>query len=155
MKANVIFNVPFSDLLAQFSNDDKCWNWIEKCQIVKLLAQISDDEKIIYSVLNMPWPLSKRDFVFRSVRKIETLKGLATLELSPVNGMYKATKYIRAKSTVTYRIKSLSPSSSSLSIIMHAELGGTTPTSLINSLIVDDLLGDIKALGKLLTVDIE
>jgi len=155
VKANVIFNVAFSDLLAQFNNDDKCWKWIKKCKIVKLLTQISDDEKIIYSVLNMPWPLSKRDFVFRSVRKIEILKGCATLELSPVNGVYKSTKYIRAKSTITYRIKSLSTTSSSLSIVMHSELGGTTPTSLINSLIVGDLIGDIKELKKSIILNSE
>ncbi|KGJ97552.1 START domain-containing protein [Colwellia psychrerythraea] len=149
IKAKVRLNTPFVHLLAKFSDDEKCWTWIKKCLSVKLLKHISDDEKIYYSVLTMPWPLSERDFVFHSVRKVEIQKGLATLELSPLSDIYKATKYVRASSTITYRLTSLSTSSSSLSIIMHTELGGTTPASLINSLLVNDLLNDIKELTRL------
>lgn len=153
VKAEVILNTPFDHLLAQFGNDNNCWKWVKKCLSVKLLQQISDDEKIIYSVLKMPWPLSERDFVFHSVRQLAIQQGLATLKLSPLNKVYITTKYIRAKSTITYRLQSLSTTSSYLSIIMHTELGGTTPASLVNALLVDDLLNDLKELNKLININ--
>jgi len=150
VKVHAIFPVSYGNLLAQFGNDDKCWKWVENCLSVKLLKQVSVDEKIIYSVLAMPWPLTKRDFVFRLVKRLDTQKSLATLSLSPASGIYKTTEHIRAKSTITYRLESLSANSSSLSILMHTEFGGTMPAILINSNLVSYYLNEIKELTKLL-----
>ena len=149
-KAEIKLNVSAKLVLAKLSVSDRCWDWQARCKKSTTIKQISENESIVYAVINMPWPLSDRDFVFRSVYIIDAENKTIKIELSPAKGKYAKTKYVRGSGNATYIIKELSASESELIIEMHTEFAGSISPKLLNSKLVSELRKDIDLLIKLL-----
>ena len=151
-KAEVKITTHVSDLLAIFGDGSECLKWQERCYSSRIIQQISEQELYAYSVIDLPWPVSNRDFVFHSLVTVDPLTKTTKLTFSPAKNMYPKTKYIRATSNISYSLREFTTSSSVLTITMHTEFGGSISPRIINSILVDELQDDIDNLLSLLKV---
>lgn len=61
----VIPSASVDDVVRFISDFDNYPNWVPRCRSAKVLARLSDNEFIGYTVLKCPWPLADRDCVMR------------------------------------------------------------------------------------------
>lgn len=159
VKAEVTFNHASVNVEAQFTAGHECWPWQGRCSSSKVLATMPQQTQIVYTTLDMPWPVSDRDFLFYSVLQKSPAKGMTKLTLRPVTTeltddsqshyLKPTKKFVRASSNIEYTIVSLGPKKSKLTILMHTDLGGDISPSFVNTKLVDELYKDIKSLIKL------
>lgn len=154
-KVEVSINTSLDNLLTQFENSDKCWQWIKRCRSTKEIKKVSENEVFSYTILNMPWPISDRDFIFHTIKSVDPLNKVTTITIKPalINNMYN-TKYVRGQANVIYRIEALSATSSLLTITMHMEFGGRLSSKVINPILVKELHADINELLELVNSNI-
>lgn len=145
-KGVVHISIPSNKLLKQFKSDNSCWQWQKRCINAHVIQSISNKEKDVYSVIDLPWPVADRDFVFRTKIEKDSESKVTTITFTPSNYVYPDTKYIRAKAQVRYEIKELSNASCLLTITMHTEFGGDLSEKLINHRLAKELLSDIEML---------
>lgn len=147
-KAEVSFNAPLFKVQQQFSQQDGCWKWQSKCDSNEVLKQ-HDNTYYIYTVVDMPWPISDRDFVFKAVwQQLDNNKAMI-LTLTPEADLVPLGDYVRGQSNIQYSLTSVSEQETELEVIMHTEMGGDISASLVNGKLIDALHKDIKLLRKL------
>ncbi len=152
-KATVTINVPMSQAISLFEDEKQIPRWYFQCVHSELVETDGPNQKIIYLVLHMPWPVASRDFVFKRSRTDDaadkmityTLTALPT-RLAPVKGL------VRVKSIESiWRFKSISPNQTEFYFQQHTDPAGSIPYSIINQLAVQTPFYSLKNFRKLLT----
>lgn len=149
IKVEVVLPVSPRALYAQFGDGSECLQWQQRCESSKIIKHINENEKLIYTIINMPWPLSDRDFIFHLSFNIDTKTKVITISLTPSSDVEVESDLVRAKSNAQYRIEPINGSSSKLTMLIHTELGGDILPSFVNSSIVDELYSDTVLLASL------
>lgn len=159
IKAEINFVSPSEKVLAQFGEGNECWQWQGRCASSKIVKQLNKNEKIVYTTINMPWPLTDRDFLFYSLFNFDVETQTTTLTLSPATNkqaenLVLQTDLVRAKSNIVYTVHPIPKTSTTaystkLTILMHTDLGGDISPSFVNQKLVDELHEDIIILIKL------
>lgn len=149
-KAEVNITRSVDDVMLMFGDGSACLEWQKRCYSSRVIKKISEQELYAYSIIDLPWPVLNRDFVFHSVLTEDPLTKTTTLTLSPADGLYPKTKYIRATANISYSFKEAGASSNILTIIMHTEFGGRISAKIINSILIDELEDDVHNLISLL-----
>ncbi|WP_068545716.1 START domain-containing protein [Thalassotalea crassostreae] len=149
-KAEVLVNFSATKLLEQFPINGECWQWQSRCKKSKKVKDLSGSDRLVYTVINMPWPVSDRDFVFHSSINFDEDSKTTTLILKPYKEQYPETKYVRGEANIRYEIRELTETTSHLTIIMHTDFKGSISASAINSKLISELNGNIKRLLRLL-----
>jgi hypothetical protein len=142
-KAVLTLNASKQKVMALFPKDKGCWRWVERCKKSLIVGEMpskfsgeSPDEVterkpnkvpttlpvrlLSYTALNMPWPLTDRDFLFVSSQIEDPESQSTTLTLSPAEPEH-VTKYgsesaqktvakmrkkhVRGAGNMTYRIE--------------------------------------------------
>lgn len=151
IKAEVSLNFSAIKVLALMPSGEKCWRWQKRCKLTRIIKKESTNEEYAYTVINLPWPLKDRDFVFHSQLKFEPTTNTTTITLKPSkNTNLINKKYIRGQANISYTVKTITDSSSHLTITMHTEFSGSIMPSILNSKLVEELHKDIKSLVYLL-----
>ncbi len=158
-KAIVEIAKPLQQVLTAFPKEQGCWKWITRCSASLVLAE-DGNTAVTYSALDMPWPISDRDFVFASEIRTSDNEQKWTLALVPTklsDELLKAVpkklikKHQRAESWLRYELTATDAQNTKLVIFMHTEFGGSTPASLVNGKLIDELEEDVLALLALLS----
>ena len=149
-KAEVKISTAVDDLMLMFGDGSECLQWQKRCYSSHIIQKISEQELYAYSIIDLPWPVLNRDFVFHSLVTVDPLTKTTTLTLSPANNIFPQTKYIRATANISYSVQVLTASSSVLTITMHTEFGGSISPRIINSILIDELHDDVDNLISLL-----
>ncbi len=150
-KAEISLNFSAAKILALMPSGEKCWRWQKRCKLTRLIQKESINEEYAYTVINLPWPLKDRDFVFHSQLQFDTMTNTTTITLKPSSNSYPIDKkYIRGQANISYAVKAITDSSSHLTITMHTEFAGSIMPSILNSKLVEELHKDIKSLILLL-----
>ena len=148
VKGELVIERPFEHVLKSFGDGDKCWTWQKRCKKTKVVKVLSEYDQVVYVAVDMPWPLSDRDFLIRSHSQFDTQPKFFQLTLSPeMETQYQST-YVRGELNNKYMVTALTAQTTKITIIMHTEFGGTVSPSMINGRIIDELETDIKLLIK-------
>ena len=142
VKATVMVDADFKSVAREFGSSGKCWRWQNRCKQVSLSSDLTQ----LYSLIDMPWPLSDRDFLFTLQTQIDEDAGSFSLVLKPDIETVKKTKYVRGRSHIEYQVQEVGAKQTRVTIYMHTEFGGDVSPSLINGKLVSSLAEDIDSL---------
>jgi len=137
------------DVVSAFGDGSECLLWQKSCLSSKVVKTINENEKLIYTTIDMPWPLASRDFLFHSSDKIDPTTKIFTLALRPSSELEINPDFVRGKSNVLYQVEALDEVSSKLTMLIHTDIGGDVSPIFVNAKIVDELYGDILKLKSL------
>ena len=160
VKSEVKINAPLDVVMHYFQGENGCWSWQLKCKSSVILEKINEQHQVVYTVVNMPWPITDRDFVFdakiteHSAGPVQgvTKKVVISLAPHPNPEQYNKEKsnLVRATSNIVYELTASSDNKTQLNIYMHTDFSGSISPKLINGRLVDSLLDDIDALLQLI-----
>ena len=95
--------------------------------------------KIFYFVLNMPWPVARRDVVFRRVKSVDAKTGMVTYELTALpDRLPRKRGNIRVSYLKSvWRFTPLKNNRTEIFFQQHSKAGGSIPPFIANSMVVD------------------
>lgn len=140
-----------SDAVANALGDgDGCAQWRSMCKSSRVLEVVSEVERLIYMVLDLPWPLSDRDVVMRSITTIDPDTKTAIVSLNSDSDAYPEQKNVRAECNGRFVIKVINDTEVEVAYEMHADLGGSISADMVKSRQLASTLEEMAALRKLL-----
>jgi hypothetical protein len=127
---------PVAAILAVFSDVDRATEWMDSCNGSRVVADVSDVEKIVYNRTHAPWPVSDRDAVLRNVARFDEAERSVRLEFSsieradapPVKGVVRM-PFLRGH---WYLWPAADGNSTRVEYQVHANPGGRLPDWLVN-----------------------
>lgn len=148
LQTKAVIAIPTSSInvLKQFGDGDNCWSWQKRCEKTKVIKKLSDNEQIIYVAIDMPWPISNREFLVRSHSQRSNDNKAFIIKLTPENELAYKEGYVQGAVNSEYTITRIGPNKTRVTIVMHTEFAGSVSGSLINSKLVNELEADVKAL---------
>lgn len=118
-----------------YENESLYPQWFYKCKEVRILEKKSDTEKIIYYVMDMPWPVSDRDSVYLREKSVEP-GGDVVFRLSVRPDAYprQAGKVRVSYLKVQWRFHALPTGETEISFQQHCSSDGHIPVPIVNKL---------------------
>ena len=155
VKATLSLSVPFDQAVLLFPQNDACWQWLSRCKSSKTLRQITDDKAIVYTNIDMPWPITDRSFVFLS----DTQRSSDRLEMRFIPSDLHVEVEKRTVRGFAYSHYVIEPSSNAdiadietnVTVVMYTNFGGSVSAGLINGKLADEMESDLINLLKLST----
>lgn len=125
VKANIF------QVMAVLSDVDRHTQWMEACIDARMLRQISEYERIVYSRTDAPWPVSDRDAVFYSKAHVDMKRKVVDVRFKavrsrlkpPVDGVVRM-HWLRGHYKFTYKDENLTL----VDYKVDADPGGMLPT---------------------------
>ncbi len=149
VKATARINAGSDQLSALMGDGSECAPWRAMCKSSRVLEVLSEQERHVYMVLDLPWPISDRDIVMKTTTTIDRESRTATIDLQSADSAHPPQKYVRAATNGQMKIAEIGPDQVEFTYIMHADLGGDLPAGTVNSQLVDRTHKDIRTLKKL------
>lgn len=146
VKATARISAPMEKLTEVFGDGSSCPTWRDSCKSSKILRQTSEDERFIYMILDMPWPVSDRDLVVRSLSTTNVEAQQTTVEIVSVEDEYPEQKYVRAVSRAHYLMHRVAPGEIDFTYTVHVDLGGSISPGMVNSQLASTTFKEIEQL---------
>lgn len=143
-------NAPVNVIIKALVGGEGCKPWLSMCISSTILDQINENEYLGYAVIDMPWPLSNRDVVFRSTMTIQDATGVVEINQVAEPKSYPASQWVRMISTNHYLLEPITEQSVRFTWTVHSNPGGKVPASLVNSKIHKNTRKDLMSLLQLL-----
>lgn len=148
LRVKCVLHSTLSQLVLALMDVNNSEEWIYHTSGVYVVKQVSPAELYYYSMVNMPWPASDRDFVAHvkvsqdAVTKVVTIDGDCKDDLVP-----HKPKIVRVThSLVKWVLTPLKNGQVELVYTIHADPGGSLPAWLVNMFITQGPLQSIKKL---------
>ncbi len=139
-------NVSLRDLLEAIGDGKSCSPWLALCVSAKVINQVDEREYLGYAVIDMPWPLSNRDLVYRSIKTVDTSTGSIEIKQIAEPESYPKTDWVRMISKSTYLLEPIEKQRVRFTWTVHSNPGGKVPVSIVNSRIHKDTRRDLLTL---------
>lgn len=149
VKATAVVRAQIEQVMAVFGDGDGCAEWRGNCKSSRILRQPGEHERYIHLVLDLPWPLSDRDMVLRSLSNVDKKAQTVTVDIASVDGEYPEQDYVRASTRAHYSLQLLEPGKIALTYIVHVNLGGDLSPGIINPQLAASTFDEIRRLVKL------
>jgi len=146
VKVTALVNAPIEKVTKSLGTGDACSEWQAMCKSSTVLSTVSDTERYVYTVLDLPWPLSDRDMVVRSIVHIDPEAKTVTVKLESASARHPEQNYVRAESNGQYRIRLINDQQVEFTYVMHTDLGGDLSPDLINPRVSDSTYEDVRRL---------
>lgn len=146
VKAVSLIDASLEAVIAQMGDGNGCTAWRSMCKSSRVLEQVSDEERLVYVVLDLPWPVSDRDMVVHSKATADKAKKKVSVSFETVSDRYPVQDLVRAESNASYIIKVVGDNQIEFTYIMHTDLGGKIPAGKFNSRLLDSTLKDMQHL---------
>jgi hypothetical protein len=152
-KADVIVNAPLPKVIALFEDEKLISRWYYQCVHSELVENAGPNEKILYIILRLPWPVTARDIVFSITRSENHSRGTISYTLAALpNRLPLAKGMIRVPYTKSvWRFTSLPKGQTEILFQQHSDPGGSIPAFLVNQLAVDTPYYSLKCFREMLT----
>ena len=147
--ASTVMQADSDKVAAALGTGDGCAEWRKMCKSSKILDETSADDRLVYMVLDLPWPLSDRDVVMRILTNIDTEAQTAVVSLNSDSQAYPAQKHVRAECNGQFVIKVLDENQVEVTYEMHADIGGDISPGMVKSRQVDSTFAEMVALREL------
>lgn len=149
VKGTVSLNTAAERVSELMGDGNGCAEWRTTCKSSTVLEQVSDAERYIYLVLDLPWPAGDRDLVVHSRTVMDPTSQTAVVELVSDSSKHPAQDYVRAESQGKFVIRAVGDDRVEFTYIMHTDLGGDLPPRAVNSRLAETTLDELIRLRKL------
>jgi len=149
VKGTVSLNTGVDRVTELMGDGNGCAEWRKTCKSSKVIEERSEAERVVYLVLDLPWPAADRDLVMRSMTEVDSDAQTATVLLVSDSTLHPPQDYVRAESEGMFVIKAIDDSKVEFTYIMHTDLGGNLPAGAVNSQLTDATLDELVRLRKL------
>lgn len=149
VKGTVTLNAPFSRVSELMGTGESCAPWRANCKSSQVLEKVSEQERYVYLILDLPWPASDRDLVIHSKTEFDESSRTATVQLNSDSSRHPPQGYVRAESRGRFMITARSTGRVEFTYTMHTELGGNLPPKTVNSRLVEIAFDELTSLRKL------
>jgi hypothetical protein len=149
VKATVLINAPLTHVSTFLGDGNGCAKWRTKCKSSEVIKLVSEHERYLYMVLDLPWPATDRDVVLHSTTTIDAQVKTATVNLQSSSSHYPPSKFVRAETSGQIVIRAVGEKQVEFTYIMHTELGGSLPVGIVNSELADGAFADLSLLRQL------
>jgi hypothetical protein len=149
VKATARINAPVTRVSRLIGDVSDCAEWRTMCKSSKVLEAVSEQERYVYMVLDLPWPATDRDLVIHSKTRIDPESRTATVDLRSDSSRHPEQDFVRAETRGQFVIKALGSSEVEFTYIMHTDLGGGLPARSVNSRLTDSAFDDLNRLIEL------
>lgn len=153
-KAVTTLDAPLANVMAVMSNAASCMQWVHGCVEAENIKVDSYNHRFAYSVNNLPWPVSDRDYVVQIDTDAHPKTGAITMRFHTVKGMKpKVPGDVRVTdSDILYRFTPVDANHTKMVWIQHTDPNGLLPSWLVNSLTVDIPFKSLKKLNKVVNL---
>jgi hypothetical protein len=149
IEATVLINAPITHVAKFLGNGNGCAKWRSKCKSSEVLETVSEHERYVHVVLDLPWPATDRDIVLHSKTDIDSDAKAATVNLQSVSSRQPLGDYVRAETSGQFVVRAVSETQVEFTYIMHTELGGNLPAGRVNADLADGAYKDLSRLRQL------
>lgn len=137
-KAEALLDAPLSNVMAVMLDPTSCLEWVHGCSESRAFGEGDFSDRYAYSVNDMPWPVSDRDYVIRIRTQGTKANGEVVMNLNAVPARQpEQDGLVRVdRSDTLYRFI---PEGDKTRMIwlQHTDPNGALPGWLVNSLLVD------------------
>ena len=147
--AKVQMNAPLPRITELLGDGNGCAEWRAMCRSSQVLEQVSDVERYVYQVLDMPWPLTDRDMVIHSQTQLDPDSSSAIVNLRTDSSRHPPGDFVRAESVGQFILRVRPDQQVEFIYIMHTDLGGDLPPGSVNARLADSAMDDLRRLKAL------
>jgi hypothetical protein len=137
-KAVAVLNAPIENLMAVMANPGSCVEWVHNCTESYAFGDGEFQDRFAYSVNDMPWPVTDRDYVLRIRTRGNQASGEIVMDLNamPDQRAESGSRVRVDRSDTLYRF---TPEGDKTRMVwvQHTDPNGSLPGWLVNSLLVD------------------
>lgn len=128
-----------SAAVALILDTDACSEWADLCKESRVFEQVSDTEMYVYTLNDVPWPVSDRDATTHVLWQQDPQSGAVTMTATIVSDKLPETpKAVRlAEGTTSWTFQPLPGGQLDVVSRAHIEPGGAIPGWLSNRLLVN------------------
>jgi hypothetical protein len=146
-KAVARLDAPIENLMAVMINPESCEEWVLNCTESYAFGTGDFHDRYAYSVNDMPWPVTDRDYVLRIQTRGDAGTGVIFMDLSATPGM-RAEYSSRVRVDVSNTLYRFTPAGDQTQMVwvQHTEPNGSLPGWLVNNLLVDIPVKSMQAL---------
>jgi|AntDeeMetagen681_2_1112603.scaffolds.fasta_scaffold00002_39 hypothetical protein len=154
-RAETVLDAPLEAVLAVMSDPRSCMEWVHQCVEAYNLPNGSFNDRYAYSINDMPWPASDRDYVLH----IRTMTGSSQDEIimkmdAVPDRREKRDGYVRMEvASTVYELTREGENRTRMIWYQHAEPGGSLPAWLVNRLATDIPYESLKELNRVVQED--
>ncbi|MCX2977057.1 START domain-containing protein [Candidatus Marimicrobium litorale] len=147
--ARVQINAPLARITEFLGDGSGCAEWRAMCRSSQVLEEVSAEERYVYLVLDMPWPLTDRDMVIHSQTRLDPDSSSAIVNLRTDSSRHPPGDFVRAESVGQFILRVLPDQQVEFTYIMHTDLGGDLPPESVNARLAESAMNDLKRLKAL------
>ncbi|MBT8150524.1 MAG: hypothetical protein KJO62_03910, partial [Gammaproteobacteria bacterium] len=118
-------------VLAQLGDGTSCITWMQRCKSAKIIKREDENSFLGYVVLNMPWPISNRDLVYRSSRS-RGADNSVVIEQRAAPDDHPAGKLVRMISNNRFELTALDSGGTRISWRVFSDPRGNVSANMIN-----------------------
>lgn len=137
-KAVAVLDAPIENLMAVMANPGSCIEWVHNCTESYAFGDGEFHDRFAYSVNDMPWPVTDRDYVLRIQTRGNQASGEIVMDLKamPDQRAENGSRVRVDRSDTLYRF---TPEGDKTRMVwvQHTDPNGSLPGWLVNSLLVD------------------
>lgn len=137
-KAEALLDAPLNNLMAVMANPESCVEWVHGCVESYGFGDGEFHDRYAYSVNNMPWPVTDRDYALRirteGSRAAEDI--IMKMNAAP-DQRAEDDQYVRVDRSNTFYRFIPEGDKTRMVWIQHTDPNGSLPSWLVNSLLVD------------------
>lgn len=137
-KAEALLDTSLENLMAVMANPGSCVEWVHNCTKSHGFGDGNFHDRYAYSVNDMPWPVTDRDYVLRIRTHGEKSSGEVVMELNAIpDRREEVDGHVRVdRSDTLYRFVP-EGDQTRMVWIQHTEPNGAIPGWLVNTLLID------------------
>ncbi|WP_166251677.1 START domain-containing protein [Marinobacter salicampi] len=137
-KAEALLDAPLANVMAVMINPGSCTEWVHGCVESEAFGDGDFQERYAYSVNDMPWPVTDRDYVIRIQTEGDEGSGEVVMHLNAVPNMRDEEEgRIRVDQSDTFYRFTPQGGQTRMVWLQHTNPNGSIPSWLVNSLVVD------------------
>lgn len=147
-KAEVVFNADVNDIITAITNFKDYHKWADHVQLCSLITDINANEKIFYSLIEMPFPFDDRDMV----NKMAIFKNndYVKIEITSLDNLVPVKDNV-VRMPISRGGWLLTPLTDTTTAVNHFFMGdpaGNIPSSVVNMFLVSGQINSLTNLQK-------
>lgn len=150
-KATARLDAPLASVIAVMNTPSSCMDWVHGCEQAYNLKIKNFNDRIAYSINNLPWPVEDRDYVLEITTHAEPKTGDIIIRMHTRNDIKPVSPdFVRVTDSDTfYRFHAVDATHTDVTWIQHTDPNGSLPSWLVNRLLVDIPYESLRNLNKL------
>lgn len=153
-KAVGLLDAPIENLMAVMINPGSCVEWVHNCIESYAFGAGSFHDRFAYSVNDMPWPVTDRDYVLRIRTRGNETSGEVVMDLNATpDQRSEIDSRVRVDRSDTFYRFSPQGEQTRMVWVQHTDPNGALPGWLVNSLLVDIPVRSMEALEQVANLE--